>query len=197
MRPARRGRRRPPATGIPSQRRRPRKTQRGDINSHSACHVIARARQYVRPVRAPLHLAHRILVSGQMGFAHAAHRWGLRRLRAQLHHAAVPDLDRLVDARAREEERPVLVPVEREDLAAGCGDGECGRGERRGESVCARAGGSVCGGTEVKDLERAVGGAGCDDVGLVWGEEGLVDAGRMRLEGCERPWTVWRPLRVK
>ena len=126
-------------------------------------------------MRAPLHFPHRPFVPDKLRLAHAAHARCARRISTELDHAAVPDAQDLVYAAAREHERPVLVPVKREDFAARRRDGQCGRGERCGESVCARAGGRVCGGAEVKDLERAVGRASGDDVGLVWREEGLVD----------------------
>ncbi len=129
-----------------------------------------------------------------MRLARTADRGGLRGLWTELDHAAVPDLDHLVDARAREDERPVLVPVEREDLPGGRGDGERSGGKGRSEVVHAGAGGRVCGGAEVEDLERAVGRASRDDVRLVRGEEGLVDTGRVCLEGRERSWTFWGPL---
>ena len=49
--------------------------------------------------------------------------------------------------------------------------------------------------SKVEELERAVGRARREHVGLVWGEERLVHAGRVRLEGRERPRAVRRPLR--
>ena len=133
-------------------------------------------------MRAPLHLPHRVLVPRQLRLAHAAHRRILRCIGPELHHAAVPDLDHLVDACAREQPRPILVPVERQHFAARRGHGERGRRERRGEGARARGGGHVCGRAEVEDAHGAVGGAGRDGVGLVRGEEGLVDAGGVGLE---------------
>ena len=133
-------------------------------------------------MRAPLHLPHRVLVPRQLRLAHAAHRRILRCIGPELHHAAVPDLDHLVDPRAREQPRPVLVPVERQHIAARRGHGERGRRERRGEGTCARGGGHVRGRAEVEDAHGAVGGAGRNGVGLVWGEKGLIDAGGVGLE---------------
>ena len=150
-----------------------------DRHVHPTSHIIARARQQIRTVRAPLHLPHRVLVPREVRLARPAHRWVLRRVRPELHHTAVPDLDRLVDARAREQPRAVLVPVDAQDLGAGRGHGERRGGERVCEGVCGARGEARC--AKVEDLERAVGGAGREDVGLVWGEEGLVDTGCMRL----------------
>lgn len=130
-------------------------------------------------MRAPLHLAHGPLVPRELRLAYPADAWGGGALRPQLHHPAVPHAHRLVDAAACEHERPVLVPVEAQDLRAGRGHGERRGGERVREGVCRSGGEARC--AKVEDLERAVGGAGGEDVGLVWGEKGLVDAGCMRL----------------
>lgn len=132
---------------------------------------------------APLDLPHGELMAHELRLARAADRGVLRSLGAQLHHAAVPHLDRLVDARAREHERPVLIPVEREHLRAGRGHGERCRREGCGEGVGGWPGGRVGGRAEVEDLERAVRGAGRDHVRLVWREGGLVHAGWVRVDG--------------
>ena len=141
---------------------------------HAARHIVARRGQQIRAVGTPLHLAHGPLVPDELRLAHAA---DARRVRgAELDHAAVPHARELVDAAAGERERAVLVPVEREHL--GPRRGHC---ERRGcERLCeaVRAGPlGVRRRAQVEELERAVGGAGCDEVGLVRRKEGLVDAG--------------------
>ena len=147
---------------------------------------------------APLHLAHRILVADKVRLARATDSGRLPRrgVRAEPDHAAVPDADRLVDPGGREHERAVLVPVEREHLPAGRGHGQRCRRERRGERGAAGRGGRVRGRAQVEELERAVGRARREHVGLVRREQRLVHAGGVRLQRRQRSRPIGRPLRA-
>lgn len=109
-------------------------------------------------------------MSQQLNLACPTDHWALCACtRSSLQHAAVPDAHALVRAARREDKRAVLVPVEAEQLTttATWRDEECGGGHR----VCKGGGpGEECGRAKVEELERAVAGAGGDEVRMMWGE---------------------------
>lgn len=148
-------------------------------------------------MRAPLDLTHRVLMSQKLRLAPSTHHRLARRRSScdrRLDHPAVPDTRRAVDARAREHERPVLVPVERKHLPARRGHRQRGLRERARERICARAR-RVCGRAQVEEPDGAVRRARREHGGRVWAERGLVSARGVRLQGLHGVRALRRPLR--
>lgn len=164
---------------------------------HSTGHIVTRAREQVCSMGTPLYLTYRPLVSGHLRFAETSHRCVLlrrREVRAELDHPTVPHTHHLVYTRAREHERAVFIPVDCQDLRPRRGYGKRRGGGRFGECAAERGCGDESRRAQVEYLECAIGRAGRDYVGLVWGKDGLVYACRVRLKGGNRARTLWRPL---
>jgi hypothetical protein len=97
---------------------------------HSTRHIITRRRKYVRPVRTPLHLPHRILMSPQLHLTRPPHhRTTLHTptpTPTHLHHPTIPYPHHLIHTSARKHPRTVLVPIQTQNFSRGRGYGECG-----------------------------------------------------------------------
>lgn len=160
------------------RRRRPRFRFRAPVRPDPTRHVVARAQQRVRQMRAPCHPPDGVLVARQYGHGPLSRR------------AHVEGPDQPVDARRRDDGRAVFVPVVRQGFVGReggsgrkfqlgrrelCGGRGClGGVDGEGEDEVVRGGG---GGAEVEEAEVGVAGYGGEKGGRVWGEGGGVGAG--------------------
>ena len=157
-------------------RLRPRpRPDRAPVAPHAHRHVVARAQQHVRQVRAPRHAAHRIIMARQHG-ERAGPRFAScprsrRGLVAAARAADVERAYRAIDAGDRDDPFAVLVPVVRQRLG-----GRVVRGVVRGERQDA-AGGGRGGCAQVEEAQVRVGGDGGEQGGGVRAEGGAVGAG--------------------
>jgi len=152
-------------------------------------HIVARAQQQIRQMRAPADLPHRVIMAGQH------HDGPLRR------GADVEGADEPVDAGGGDGAGPVFVPVVREGLGGRRGGG-VGHGggfvegwgwwgmDGDGEGEVVGGGGR---GAQVEDAQVRVGRDGGEDRGRVWREGGAVRAG-VRWEREEGVGALGRPL---
>lgn len=92
------------------------------IHVHPTCHIIACCSHDIWTVRAPLDLSHCIFMTWKLDLTEAANCRST--CLGALNHSTIPDLHHLVNASGCQHKRPILVPIEGEQLGAGCRDGQ-------------------------------------------------------------------------